>query len=88
MGEYTIFFDGKEYKAQQGQTIAEALMGNGITTFRHDINDKPHGLYCNMGSCFQCLVTLNGQPNVRACFTLVKAGDRIQTQYDAECGVE
>jgi len=88
MEEYTIVFDDKEYKAKKGQTIAEALMENGITTFRIGVDGSPHGVYCTMGACFQCRVVLNGKPNVRACHTLVKPGDIIQTQLDAECGVE
>lgn len=88
MQEFTISFDSKECKARQGQTIAEALMENGINTFRLGVDGSPHGVYCTMGACFQCRVVLNGQPNVRACCTLVKAGDAIQTQLDAECGVE
>lgn len=88
MEEFTISFDNKEYKAQKGQTIAEALMDNGITTFRIGVDGSPHGVYCTMGACFQCRVVLNGKPNVRACHTLVKSGDVIETQLDAECGVE
>ena len=88
METYTISFDSKEYTARKGQTIAEALMENGVTTFRLGVDNSPHGVYCNMGACFQCRVILNGKPNVRACSTLVKQGDAIQTQRDAECGVE
>lgn len=88
MQEFTISFDNKEYNAKAGQTIAEALMENGITTFRLSVDGSPHGVYCTMGTCFQCRVVLNGKPNVRACSTLAKSGDAIQTQLDAECGVE
>ena len=33
-----------------------------------------------MGSCHGCLVTVNGQPNVRACVTLVEPGQKIELQ--------
>jgi hypothetical protein len=33
-----------------------------------------------MGICFDCLITLNGAPNVRACVTLARDGDVVSTQ--------
>lgn len=86
MREYTFTFDQKEYMGREGQTVAEALMANGITTLRHGVDGKPHGVYCGMGQCFQCRVILNGKSNVRACVTLLKPGDAVFTQKDAECG--
>jgi predicted molibdopterin-dependent oxidoreductase YjgC len=87
MQEFTISFDGRECQGREGQTIAEILMTNGVTTFRYGPDGSPHGLYCGMGECFQCRVILNGKRNVRACKTLAKSGDVVQTQKDAECGV-
>ena len=88
MVKISLTFDGKPCQGAQGQTIAGVLMENGIRTFRHGLDGKPSGVYCGMGQCFQCRVVVNGEPNVRACKTLAKAGDVILTQNDAECGVE
>jgi predicted molibdopterin-dependent oxidoreductase YjgC len=31
-------------------------------------------LFCGMGVCFDCLVTVDGRPGVRACMTPVRDG--------------
>jgi aerobic-type carbon monoxide dehydrogenase small subunit (CoxS/CutS family) len=31
-------------------------------------------LFCGMGVCFECLVTVDGRPGVRACVTPVRDG--------------
>jgi len=36
-----------------------------------------------MGACFECLVEINGQPNVQACMVPVRDGMRIRTQHAA-----
>jgi predicted molibdopterin-dependent oxidoreductase YjgC len=35
-----------------------------------------------MGICFDCLVTVNGRPNVRACITPAQPGDMVEIQRD------
>ena len=35
------------------------------------------GFYCGTGTCFECLVMVDGVPNVRACITPVSAGMQI-----------
>ena len=37
-------------------------------------------MYCCTGSCYGCLVTINGRPNIKACVTAVKAGQQITLQ--------
>ena len=74
-------FDGKELCAREGEPIAAALIANGIHVFRHTHKkQEPRGLFCGIGQCSDCLLTVNGQPNVRACVTLIKEGMRVQTQ--------
>lgn len=65
-------FDGKTYEAYENETIAAALLANGIRKLRvHEGCGTPRGIYCNIGHCMECRVTVNGQANVRACLTLV-----------------
>jgi predicted molibdopterin-dependent oxidoreductase YjgC len=33
-----------------------------------------------MGVCFDCLVTIDGQPNQQACMTVVQPGMRVERQ--------
>jgi hypothetical protein len=37
-------------------------------------------VFCGIGVCFDCLVTVNGQPSVRACLAEARPGDRVETQ--------
>ncbi len=63
-------FDGKEYTGLENDTIASALMANGVRTLRkHEFSGNPRGIYCNIGHCFECRVTVNGEENIRACLT-------------------
>lgn len=75
-----IFLDGNPLKAYAGETIAGALMSAGCYVSR-TINQKPLGVYCNIGVCHSCAMTVNGTPNVRICKTLVSDGCRVETQH-------
>jgi sarcosine oxidase subunit alpha len=73
--EILFTFAGKVYQALEGETIAAALLANGIRTLRYsEKNQEPRGLYCGIGHCYECQVMLDGVGFVRACITPVKAG--------------
>ena len=79
--EIEIFVNDKPLPAYEGETIGAALSASGIRALRRTAQLKdPRGLYCCMGTCYGCLITLNGQPNVRACVTPAQAGQRIRLQ--------
>lgn len=78
----TIIVDGKEVKAMAGEMIAAALISNGINHFRYTKkNHEPRGIYCGIGRCTDCAMTVDGIPNVRTCVTEVKDGMVIETQH-------
>jgi NADPH-dependent 2,4-dienoyl-CoA reductase/sulfur reductase-like enzyme/ferredoxin len=61
----------RPYLAHKGETIAAALIANGIDIFGHHPKDgAPLGLFCANGQCSQCLVLLEGKP-VKACMTRI-----------------
>lgn len=71
----TFTFDGNQYVAYEGDTIASALLANGVRTLRvHEESGAPRGIYCNIGHCFECRVTVNDVQGVRACLEEVKEG--------------
>src|SRR5690625_979435 len=71
--QITFQFDGKTYDGYEHDTIASALLTHGIRTLRkHEESGIPRGIYCNIGHCFECRVTVDGIPNVRACLTPIK----------------
>ena len=74
-----ITFAGREIPFEPGQTVAAALIAAGIRswrTTRH--NAAARGLFCGIGACFDCLVTVNGQPGERACLRLARDGDVVE----------
>nr|WP_238356980.1 FAD-dependent oxidoreductase [Kribbella italica] len=79
-----ITVDGERVDALPGQTVAAALMATGRESWRTTRGaEKPRGVFCGIGACFDCLVVVNGTPDVRACQRTVSAGDEISTQIGA-----
>lgn len=79
--EIKITIDDKPACAYEGETIGAVLAAAGYRKIRRAPQRKdPRGLYCCMGSCHGCLVTVDGQPNVRACVTRVEPGQKIELQ--------
>jgi len=73
--------DGREIWAREGEPIAATLMANKIKHFRFSSKySQPRGLFCAIGRCTDCVMTVDGKPNVRTCVTPVKAGMKIKTQ--------
>ncbi|MEV0319247.1 (2Fe-2S)-binding protein [Streptomyces sp. NPDC050658] len=78
---HTVTFDGREIPALPGQTVAAALWSAGITAWRDTRRGgERRGVFCGIGVCFDCLVTVNGRPNQRACLVPAAPGDEIGTQ--------
>ncbi|MFJ2240513.1 (2Fe-2S)-binding protein [Streptomyces sp. NPDC087859] len=78
---FTVTFDGREIEALPGQTVAAALWAAGVTSWRTTrAEGRPRGVFCGIGVCFDCLVTVNDRPNRRACLVPVRPGDAIRTQ--------
>lgn len=79
--EIEIFVNAQPVRAYEGESIGAALAAAGIREFRRTEQLKdPRGLYCCMGTCHGCLVTVDGRPNIRACITPASAGQQIVLQ--------
>jgi predicted molibdopterin-dependent oxidoreductase YjgC len=73
--------DGKAVSAFEGEPIAAALMASGHRVFRYTTKRKePRGVFCALGRCTDCVMTVDGQPNVRTCVTPARDGMIVQTQ--------
>lgn len=70
--------NGVPVPARTGQTLAAVLMAAGIYDFRHSPDGHPRGLFCGMGVCFECLVTVDGQPGQLACLIAVASGMQVR----------
>lgn len=74
-------FDGVPNPALEGDSIAAALLANGVRTLRYSRRGGgPRGIYCGIGHCFECRLTVNGVQSVRACITPVCDGDQVESQ--------
>ena len=81
MTDRDLLFDGRPLPVAPGQSIAAVLLAAGVRSWRTTrVADRPRGLFCGIGACFDCLVTVNGTPSVRACLTEARPGDVVGTQ--------
>ncbi|MGR8008146.1 (2Fe-2S)-binding protein [Streptomyces hypolithicus] len=78
---FEITMDDRVLPALPGQSIAAVLWAAGILAWRTTrVNGRPRGAFCGIGSCYDCLATVNGRPNQRACLVPARPGDRVTTQ--------
>ena len=75
-------FDGKEIEGYEGEPIAAALKAAGVMVHRYTQKEhKPRGIFCAIGRCTDCVMVVDGVPNVRTCITPLKEGMTVRTQY-------
>jgi predicted molibdopterin-dependent oxidoreductase YjgC len=76
-----ISLDGHPLSARESQTVAAALLASGRRLLRRTARlGEPRGLFCGMGICFDCVMQIDGRPNVRSCQALVRDGMQVVTQ--------
>ncbi len=79
--QFTFDVDGDPVVAFEGETVAAALLAAGRRTLRWtQKSQEPRGVFCGMGICFDCVMTVNGIPNVRTCVTPAEPGMVVSTQ--------
>jgi aerobic-type carbon monoxide dehydrogenase small subunit (CoxS/CutS family) len=77
-----IEVDGQIIQAIAGEPIAVALLAAGKHVLRYTRKlHEPRSLFCAIGRCTDCMMIVDGVPNIRTCVTPVKAGMRIRTQH-------
>ena len=76
----TAVINGQPAIAYEGETVATVLLTEGHIDSRisTELKEK-RGIFCGVGNCFECRVTIDDVPNVRACITYVEDGMRIDT---------
>jgi len=78
----TFTFNGQELSGVEGQSVAAALITNQERiTRRTRHEEKARGLFCGIGVCYDCLITIDGQKNLRSCITLLQQGMVIEVQH-------
>ena len=74
-------FNGRSVHAYHGDTVASALYASGVRIFSRSFKyHRARGLLCVAGRCPNCLMTVDGVPNVRACTEPVRDGMSVRHQ--------
>lgn len=79
-----ITVDGEAVPGLAGQSVAAVLLAAGRLSWRTTRSGAPRGVFCGIGACFDCLLTVNGVADVRACRRRAADGDEIRTQSREE----
>ncbi len=74
-------FQGKQIEAFAGDTFGSALYASGRTLLSRSFKyHRPRGILCCRGHCANCMMTVDGVPNVRVCETPVRDGAKVDGQ--------
>ena len=77
-------FEGATFEARAGDTVAAALLANGVLVFRTTpVSGAPRGPWCLIGNCHECLVEIDGEPNRQACMVEVRPAMQVRRQRGA-----
>ncbi|ESR27389.1 (2Fe-2S)-binding protein [Lutibaculum baratangense] len=83
-GQVGFFFEGSRVEARAGDTVAAAILAHGERSVRTTpASGAPRGPFCFMGTCFECLVEIDGVPNRQACMVVVAEGMDVRRQEGA-----
>ena len=75
-------YDGKTLEGYEGEPIASALRVAGVMAHRYTAKKhEPRGVFCAIGRCTDCVMVVDGKPNVRTCITPLAEGMTVETQY-------
>lgn len=73
--------DGAELEGFEGDSVGSALYAAGRRVFSRSFKyHRPRGLLCCTGGCPNCLMTVDGVPNVRVCVEPLVAGMSVEAQ--------
>ena len=79
--EVVFTFRRTPVRAYAGDTFGSALFAAGQRVFSRSFKyHRPRGLLCCSGSCPNCMMTVDGTPNVRVCAEPVRQGADLTPQ--------
>lgn len=75
----TLSINGRALTVPEGSTVATAVWLSGAAAFRRSVSGEGRAPLCGMGICFECRVTINGQPHARSCQIVSQDGMDVRT---------
>ncbi|SDQ49251.1 (2Fe-2S)-binding protein [Microbacterium sp. cf332] len=73
-------FDGRTVPFRPGQTVGGALAASGVVSWRTTRGGgEPRGLFCGIGVCYDCLLSVDGLRSQRACVTRARPGQDVRS---------
>ncbi len=87
MARLEFSFEDQVISAEPGDSIAAALAASGVLKLGQTRTGRERAVFCGMGTCQECLVTVDGKRSVRACMTEVTGGMVVSKQSDVETPV-
>ena len=79
-----VTFDGRALELTAGRSLAAALIEVGVRALRSSPRGgMPRGAFCLMGSCQECLLTVDGR-RTTACTEPVRAGMCVASGFAPE----
>lgn len=78
-GSVTVLINDELVAAEPGVSLGSLLHARSKSFRQSPKLAEPRGLYCGMGVCFECMVTVDGNPT-RACITPVRNGMAVEVK--------
>ncbi|MEN9800222.1 MAG: hypothetical protein RL653_3919, partial [Pseudomonadota bacterium] len=80
-GRFSVDLEGESVEARPGEPVACSLLAGGVRVFSRSAKyHRPRGPYCMTGDCGQCLMQVDGVPNVATCRVAARPGMKLQRQ--------
>jgi aerobic-type carbon monoxide dehydrogenase small subunit (CoxS/CutS family) len=78
--EISFHFNGEKFTGTAGQSVAAALIATGQRELRKTrFGEEPRSIFCGIGICFDCVVTINGVANQRACLIEISSDMKVES---------
>lgn len=80
-GFVTFYLDGRAVQGMAGEPVAMSLwaLGERVLGWNEE-SGRPRGLYCGIGQCFECRMTIDGKRDQRSCLYPVREGLEVRRQ--------
>lgn len=82
---FVVVVDAREVPAYDGDTLAAVLWREGRRAWRTTRGEgRPRGMFCGIGACQDCLVSVDGVAGVRACLAPARPEAYVVTDGGAD----